>query len=164
MAKPNLPVHPDPILTQWRQALTRTLRRTQTPTVPWNFRITPKRGGLLLEWERVTTIGADGYELVRSDDADFSEATITITVENNLQTAYFDAIALSGAALPTRYYKIRATAGTKDNPRSVKGVLSGIVSAAPLDPSDAATTPTTTYDPVTDDDWQGQSREGPILE
>jgi hypothetical protein len=51
----------------------------------------------------------------------------------------------TGATI-TKYYKVRATSGTLEQPQSVQGVLSGIVSHTSIDTTDAVTGETTESD------------------
>ena len=61
---------------------------------------------------------------MRSDDADFSTGLTIISLPQQRQDSYFDAL---GATSVTRSYKIRATSGTIEKPQAVKGLLCGIV-------------------------------------
>lgn len=156
MAKSLPPIPPgiDPTgtLEIWRKALKPVVKNIRTPSIPWNFTATNKRGGNLLSWNPVS--GSDGYEVLRSDTADFSSGTTSITVDNGTQSQFFDAIAIQGVTLPTKYYKLRATAGSVSSPHSVKGIYTGIVASTPIDPSDTATASTSTVDTSTTDDTQ----------
>lgn len=145
-------IDPTGTLEVWRKALKPIVKNIRTPSIPWNFTATNKRGGNLLSWNPVT--GSDGYEITRSDNADFSSGTTTITVNNGTQSQYFDAIAIAGATLPTKYYKLKATAGTVNAPHTVKGLDTGIVASTPLDPSDTVTASTSASDTSTSDDTQ----------
>ena len=145
-----------PYLKRWSQAINPLLKRVDVPHAPYRFRVTNQRGGNLLEWDNVA--GADGYEILKSTTGDFDDGASfeTIPLRSDQHTSYFDALSGSGAAVTvTRYYKLRATAGTTQNPHSIKGLLTGIVSATTIDPADTATGSTTTEDTTTGDDQSG---------
>ena len=143
-----------PYLKLQQQSIDPILRRVAQPKVPWNFRVTKKRNGLLLDWSTVK--GADGYELLRSNTADF-ESPVEIPIRNWNQNSYFDSL---GGSATTRYYKIRATAGTLSAPFAVKGPTSGIVTDTSIDSTDTTTQEATTYDTTTDDTIQSDTRHG----
>ena len=146
-----------PYLKQWSRSLAPLLRRPTTPQAPWRFRVTNQRGGLLLEWDTVSE--ADGYELLKSSTPDLSVPEI-ISLNSAQANSYFDPVSGSGAGVTgTRYYKLRATAGTETNPHSVKGLLTGIVSATSIDPADTATAGGTTFDTTTSDDTQTRGEQ-----
>ncbi len=133
----------------WGVTLRRTLSSPPTPKTPWGFRVTNQRGGNLLQWSKVK--GADGYEILRSDSADFNDVTFSRKLPGGEQTSYFDSL---GGAAAKKDYKIRATAGTDSQPQSVSGVLSGMVSNTSLDATDIVTAPTTSHDLFTSDETQ----------
>lgn len=142
-----------PYLKRWEHGLGPLLKRVDTMPAPWRFRVTNQRGGNLLEWEPVT--GADGYELLKSADADFDSGIETISIPSELSNSYFDGLSGSGASVTVkRFYKLRATSGTTQNPHSVKGLLTGIVSATSIDPADTATASSVVEDTTTDDGTQ----------
>ncbi len=146
-------------LKQFERKLNPLLARARTPKSVWNFKVTTKRGGLLLEWDILS--GADGYEIQSSVNADFA-SPVVIPLRNSQQNSYFDAL---GGGPTTRFYKIRATAGTIRTPHTVKGKLSGIVSGTSIDSTDVATAETTVFDTTTDDASQvGTGREVFVLE
>lgn len=159
MSKKNLPTISDPHqLTQqlkvWQQKLGKLVKNGQTPRIPWNFRLTPQRGAILVQWAKNSDGSTDGYEITWTSDGDFSKNVNAIPIPSPLQEAYLHSIQIQGATLPTIYYRIRATGPGQDGAHSIKSLDSATLSAAPLDPSDNVTTPTTTYDQGTNDDLQ----------
>lgn len=143
------------VLNTWQQGLKRTLKRVQVPTIPWNFTVTTKQGGNLMNWAQVT--GADGYEILISADGTFTD-TVVVRLSNNIQTSYFDTVATaSGVAPSKRYYKIHATAGTIAAPQSVVGKDSQPISATAIAPNDTVTGSSSTTDTSTDDHDQAGS-------
>ena len=119
----NLPTIPgSPYFKIWARTLSSSIRATLAPKAPWNFKAEGKTDGILLTW--ATVIGADGYEIVISEDTDFSTGLTIISLPQQRQDSYFDAL---GATSVTRSYKIRATSGTIEKPQAVKGLLGGIV-------------------------------------
>ena len=152
-----------PYLKRWGQAINPLLKRVDTPAAPYRFRVTNQRGGNLLEWDAVDNV--DGYEILKSTSGDFDEGTSfeTIALRSDQHTSYFDGLSGSGAAVTVqRYYKLRATAGTTQNPHVIKGLLTGIVTATTIDPADTATAGGTTEDTTTGDDQSGRG-DIPIL-
>ena len=113
-----------PGLKIWQQRLSRVVERPRFLRSPFNFRATGSTDGNLLEWTAVS--GADGYEILRSDSADFGGSVVTFPVDSGNQESYFDAI---GATSIAKYYKIRATSGTRSEPHGSKGRLSAAISA-----------------------------------
>ena len=145
-------------LEQWRQGLNPLVSRPTVPRAPRNFKVTNQRGGNLLEWAAVN--GADGYEILKSTSTDFTTVEI-IPLRSPEGTAYFDALSGSGAAnTVTRHYKVRATAGTTQNPYSVLGKLSGMISSTSIDTTDTATASTIQSDPVVQDDAYDRGSPG----
>ena len=107
---------------------------------------------MLLEWASLNE--ADGYEILRSDTQDFSSPLI-LPVNSGEQNSYFDAI---GGEAQTKFYKIRATSGSIQAPRSVRGILSGMVFATSIAADDTVTSESTGFDPSADDEWQARTR------
>jgi len=145
-------------LEQWRQGLNPLVTRPSTPRAPRNFKVTNQRGGNLLEWAKVS--GADGYEVLKATSTDFTTVEV-IPLRSPEGTAYFDSLSGSGAAVTvTRHYKVRATAGTTQNPYSIQGKLSGIISSTSIDAADTATSSTTQSDPVVQGDAYDRGSPG----
>lgn len=146
-----------PRLKQWERKISKAISRPRVPRIPWNFKVTSKRGGLQLTWSLVDE--ADGYEVLQSDDTNFSEGVNVISIPGKDQTAYFDAaVPVQAGSPPTRHYKIRAMAGTTSNPHAVRGLLSGVVSAQAIDPADTTTAETSFEDTVITDRYQSATR------
>ena len=132
-------------LKTWSMSLRSVTRRPPVLKAPRNFSATSQRGGILLNW--AVREGADGYEILRSDTPDFSSPVI-LRLAGGRQTAYFDTLGGSATTQTyTKYYKIRATSGTDEQPQSVVGALSGIVSNTSIATTDAVTGETTERDP-----------------
>jgi hypothetical protein len=145
-----------PYLKRWERAVAPLLRAPRPAKVPWNLRVTSKRNGILIEWDAI--VGADGYEVQRSDDGSFTDSgTITIPITNRLQNSHFDAL---GGVSVARTYRIRSTAGTDSRPYSVKGVWSFSVTETSIDSTDVVTPENTSYDLFTDDFTQRRTRLG----
>lgn len=137
-----------PALKVWERTIVRAIRIPKKPKAPFNFQGTNKRGGVQLSWNTIK--GADGYEILRSDSADFS-APATLPIRSGSQLSYFDSI---GGEAQTKYYKVRATAGTDNAPFIVKGLLSGIISVTSIDSTDTTTTEADVFDTSVTDAWQ----------
>lgn len=143
---------------KWQTKLNPLVQKPRTPIAPYNFSATRQRGGITLSWAKV--VGADGYEILRSPNGDFSTATL-IPIRNPSQTGYFDALTTSGGTGPvTMFYRIRATNGTFSQPGSAKGILSGIVTISSIDPTDTVTPSSTVYDTATTDKTQTAAGRG----
>ncbi|MCI0348858.1 MAG: hypothetical protein L0Z53_05475 [Acidobacteriales bacterium] len=117
-------------LKRWQSSVRHLLRRPTNPARVPNFKATSHNNGILLEWGSVR--GADGFEVVRADTADFSGETVSSLIRSGKQRAFFDAVPLG----TTRHYKIRATAGTLSEPQTILGPLSFVVSATSGHPLD----------------------------
>jgi len=143
----NLPTIPgSPHFKIWARTLAPSVQSSFAPKAPWNFKAEGKTDGILLTW--TTVKGADGYELVRSDDGDFSTGLTIISLPQQQQNSYFDAL---GATSVTRSYKIRATSGTIAKPHVARGPLSGIV-------TETSGSGTSASDTTTDDSTQSKTR------
>ena len=81
--------------------------------------------GITLTWDVVK--GSDGYEIQASPTGDFSNASIIASITGQVGTSFFDSTTTTGV---TRYYRIRATAGTQSQPHSIKGIWSSPISVA----------------------------------
>lgn len=142
----------------WERTLRPLTQRIPTLKAPWNVAALPKRGGILITWTRLDD--ADGYEVLRSTTGNFDEGGyVAINLGSSLHDSYFDAL---GGSPATRYYKVRATSGSVGQPQSVKGILSGVVSAASLDVTDTPANEAAqvaVYDTTTTDSTQTRSGE-----
>lgn len=146
-------------LKKWQTILNPILATPPTPAAPRNFAAQNAQGGILLTWAPLTSgVSVDGYQILRSSSADFSETDATYTLPGVDQNSFFDAINVSGSQpSQTKYYKLRATAGTANNPQSVLGVLTGIVSQTTIPMNNTVTVPTTNYDTQTSDKYNTQA-------
>lgn len=119
----NLPTIPgSPHFKIWARSLAPSVQGALAKKAPWQFSAEGKTDGILLTW--ATVAGADGYEIWKSDDADFSTGVTIIPIPQQRQDSYFDAL---GATSVTRSYKILSTSGTIAKPHTIRGPLSGIV-------------------------------------
>lgn len=147
-------------LQTWRAHVSKNLQRPPAPIIPWNFNATNMRGGIMLTWS--PTPGADGYEVLRTDNGDFSGSpgsNLTVTpIRDPKASSYFDSL---GGTATKKWYKIRATSGTHDAPHSVHGNASGIVTHTSIDSSDTVTIPSTIRDNATTQ--QSQTRAGGVM-
>ncbi len=143
----NLPTIPgSPYFKIWARALASSVQDAPSRKAPWNFKAEGKTDGILLTW--ATVAGADGYEIWRSDDADFSTGVTIIPVPQQQQDSYFDAL---GATSVTRFYKILSTSGTIAKPHLARGPLSGIV-------TETSGSGTSDSDTTTTDQTQAETR------
>lgn len=151
-------------LKSWQTKLNPLLNRATTPHAPWNFRASRQRGGILLQWAAIAGADADGYQILRSDNGDFS-AAITISITSVLQNSYFDSLGgtAGGTGPIQKWYRIRATNGTDAAPHSVLGILSGVVTTTSIDPTDITTGSSTTYDRSLNDRIQSSANRGRII-
>jgi len=134
-----------PQLAQWQAGLRANIMRVLAPPVPANLSVTSKQGGNYVTWSTVK--GADGFELDVSENGDMSNVLSTVALPSSQNTAYFDTVPVQGGSTPkTRYYRVRATAGTVQNPHNVKGVSSSVVSSTAIAPNDTVTASVTTTD------------------
>jgi hypothetical protein len=148
-----------PGLTQWRQVLNKSVKSVPSPKVPWNFQVANKQGGNYLTWQTVS--GADGYIVEISTNGDFSTGVDAKQLPGNNNISYFDTVPTSSGASPAiRYYRVRATAGTTNQPQSVQGNASGAISSTAIAPNDSTTASTTTTDTTTTDGIQANTRKG----
>lgn len=148
-----------PGLDQWRNALQNSVKGVATPRVPWNFTVVNKQGGNYLTWQAVPN--ADGYIVDVSTNGDFSTGATSVNLAGNANTAYFDTVPTSNGATPgIRYYRVRATSGTAQQPQLVSGISTGVVSSTALAPNDTTTSPTTTRDTSTNDGTQAGTGKG----
>src|SRR6266550_4875570 len=126
-----------PALKIWQQSLNSALNTPTPPRTPFNFTAAGGAAGatgITLNWEIVKD--ADGYEIQCSPTGDFSAAAIIATLTSIAATSYFDSTIVTTIK---RYYRIRATAGSTNQPHVVKGIWSSPIAAT----SGSATT---TYD------------------
>jgi len=159
MARPIPVLTSFPGIEEWRQSLKQTVKTVATPKVPWNFAVANKQGGNYLTWQLVE--GADGYIVEISTTGDFSTGVDAKQLPGNENISYFDTVPTSGgAAPPIRYYRVRATAGTVNQPQSVQGIATGVISSTAIAPNDNVTTSTTTRDITTTDGTQAKTGIG----
>lgn len=151
-------------LKKWQTQLNPLLTTPRTPQAPWNFSATRARGGIQLQWAALSNLNADGYQILRSDNGDFSNPTI-FSILGSQVASYFDSLPATAGATTTiqKWYHIRATNGTQANPQSVLGVLSGIVTTTSIDPTDTTTPATITYDQSTTDKTQTSAGRARIV-
>lgn len=143
-------------LATWRKHIGKNLQRPPAPAIPWNFSVTNARGGNQLNWSTVPR--SDGFEILRSDNGDFSGgpgSNLTlIAVRDALATKYFDPL---GGPPTKKWYKIRATSGTHDAPHSISGNATGIVTHTSIDSNDTTTVPSIKRDTTTTQNSQKKS-------
>lgn len=143
----NLPTIPgSPHFKIWARSLASSVQGVLAQKAPWLFKAEGKTDGILLTWAVV--VGADGYEIWKSEDADFSAFVTIIPINQQQQDSYFDAL---GATSVTRSYKIRSTSGTVAKPHTARGPLSGIV-------TETSGSGTSAFDTTTTDSTQSGTR------
>ena len=139
----------------WQRTLSPNLIRPRSFRPPFNFRAstpTATGTGITLDWSTVR--GADGYEIQRSSNGDFSTGYTIIVIYSGRQESHFDSLGATGTQ---RWYRIRATGGNALAKHSIKGAWSSVIKATSNDG-------TTTYDGTTDDAWSEGSGDRPPLE
>jgi hypothetical protein len=124
-------------LKQWQQQLNPSVSLPVEPRAPWNLRITGGTSTNALSWEKVP--GAQGYEVQVSANGDFSNAPILTTPSDSSATSHADNTITNGVK---RWYRIRTTTGTANQP----GLLKSLWSAPVISTSGSGTT---IYDQVT---------------
>lgn len=155
-------------LANWQNTMKQIVRTTTPPPCPQNFRVTGMRGAIRLTWAAVnpgTTkgqlgqggIGADGYEILKSESGDFVTDLVVIPLRDANQTQYDDPV---GGAVVTASYRIHATAGTPRQAHAVTGPDSGTVRTSSIDATDTVTVPTTVHDNYTTDLTRAIARLG----
>lgn len=143
----------------WERNAHHAITRPPTLKAPRNFTAISQRGGIQLSWRPDPE--ASGYEIIRSLNGDFSEENnpdiVTISVNGQQFSSYFDTVGgTGGSVVQKRWYRIRGISGTNEFPhggtalsgRLVRGILSGVIWATSIDPSDTVTASTTMRD-----DW-----------
>ena len=143
--------NPNSVMAAWQSQITSNIRNASPQTPPRNFTVTNGLGGLTLNWGQVA--GADGYEILKSNNGSFKTDLQVIPIQHNSQTSYFDAI--SG----TSNYRIRATSGTPQTPQSARGPESGPIAHTVI-ATGTTTTPTTIRDMSTTDKSSAGARLG----
>jgi hypothetical protein len=111
-----------PYLKLWQTKLNQVVKQPNVPRSPFNFQAAGGAAGsqsTVLNWEPVP--GADGYEIQSASDGNFTLSLNLIPITSGVQTSYFDSV---GATSTARYYRIRATAGTSNQPQVTKGTWS----------------------------------------
>jgi hypothetical protein len=124
-------------LKRWQQQLDPSVSLPVEPRPPWNLRITGGTALNSLSWEPVP--GAGGYEIQVSQNGDFSNAPIIATPTDGGATSHVDNTAVNGVK---KWYRVRSTAGTTNQPNALKGLWSAPVIST-------SGSGTTTYDQVT---------------
>lgn len=148
-----------PGIQQWQQVLKTVNSSPQTPKIPWQFTVKNQQGGNYLTWQVVA--GADGYIVDISANGDFSTTLSSINLPGINNITYFDTAPTANGVAPTiRYYRVRATAGTTNQPQSVLGLTTGVVSSTAIAPNDTTTTPSTRLDTTTTDKHQAGTGTG----
>ena len=146
-------------LQQWQTTLNKLNLNIQTPQIPWNFQVKSQQGGNQLSWGKVPV--GDGYEVLISNNGDFSTGITIATIPNVSMTSYFDPVSTANGATPAkRYYQLRATNGTAQQPHTVKGNVTGTLSSTAIAPNDTTTSPVVNQDTSTSDSTQGQTKNG----
>lgn len=131
-------------LWKWRKELKNSTRLVSRLRAVFNFRAsgsTTLTTTILLEWEPLR--GADGYIIERSDNGNFANPLRFPVIKGQAAASFPDNV---GATGQTRYYRIIATSGTAQNPHSVEGIPSSVISAI-------TNSATTSYDSGSDDAW-----------
>lgn len=148
-----------PGVQQWQQILKTVNSSPQTPKIPWQFTVKNQQGGNYLTWQVVA--GADGYVVDISTNGDFSVVLSSINLPGINNITYFDTAPTANGVAPTvRYYRVRATAGTTNQPQSVLGLTTGVVSSTAIAPNDTTTTPSAKLDTTTTDTHQAGTGSG----
>ena len=142
-------------LATWQSQLNPGVANAAPQATPSNFAVTNGRGGLSLSWSPVA--GADGYEILKSQNGSFADDLQVIPVNNASQSNFFDSM---GGNAQSASYRIRTTSGTASNPQSQRGPESGVVSHTSIDASDTASKPTTQFDNFTTDKTRSLARIG----
>ena len=124
-------------LKQWQKQLEPSVSLPVEPRPPWNLRITGGTSANTLSWETVP--GATGYEVQVSQNGDFSTAPIVATSSDPSATSHVDNTVTNGVK---RWYRVRSTADTTNQPNAVKGRWSAPVIST-------SGSGVTTYDQVT---------------
>lgn len=110
----------------WQQALKSVLSQRQPPSVVLSFSAKGIAGGAQLTWGLSTVnAGVEGFVIQRSDTGDFNSNFIEIPVPNGNQTGYFDVL----PAGTTKYYRLIATTGPRNNPSQSRSNPTGVLKA-----------------------------------
>lgn len=134
-----------PGLDLWKANLRNTLRVPAAAPIPANVTIASKQGGNYITWSAMNS--ADGYRVDVSETGDFSVLLTSVMLTGNQATAYFDSVPTSAGGAPKkRYYQVRSTAGTIQNPHTVVGKPSASVNSTAIAPNDTVTASTTVRD------------------
>lgn len=133
-------------LKQWQQQLNPAVSLPPEPRAPFNLRISSGTATNSLSWEKVS--GAQGYEVQVSQNGDFTSAPIITTPSDSSATSHVDPTIVNGVK---RWYRIRTTTGTANQP----GLLKSAWSAPVISTSGSGTT---TYDQLTHTPaWRGST-------
>lgn len=160
MANRGIPVINNlPEFQQWRNALKDSSTSVPTPKAPWNLTVSSQQGGNYVTWQVVT--GADGYILNVSTDGNFNPNNPNLTsirLPGGQNISRFDSTPTAQGATPAkRYYQVAATAGTTNNPQSVVGPFTTVVSQTAIPPNNVVTASTTNRDLGTTDKIQSSA-------
>lgn len=142
-------------LASWQSQLNPGVKNTAPQATPVNFKVTNSRGGLTLAWSPVS--GADGYEILKSQNGSFTDDLQVLAVPGANASSYFDG---TGGNALTAHYRIRTTSGTARNPQSQRGPESGTIGHTSIDSLDTATVPVTKFDNYTSDATRSKARFG----
>lgn len=120
---------------RWKNTLRQSVRAAAPPPPPFNFKVIPGVDTHALSWSKVqygvktvgqlgnSSIGPDGYEILRSFTGDFSTDLTVIPIRDINQISFVDTVGATTKA----HYRIHTTSGTDSQPHSVRGTSSGIV-------------------------------------
>ncbi len=146
------------VLANWQAQLNPGVKNSAPQATPQNFTVTNSRGGLTLNWGQVQSgSGADGYEILKSQNGSFTNDLQIIPVQHVHQTSYFDGL---GGLATAASYRIRTTSGTAQSPQSQRGPESGVIRHTSIDVADTASQPTTLRDKFTTDATRALARLG----
>jgi len=116
-----------PALKIWQQQLNPVVNSPVAPHAPFNVAAAGGAAGatgITITWGVLP--GVDGYEVQMSPNGDFTNATVIATLTNLAATSTFDSTVVTGVK---RWYRVRGTAGTRNQPHTVKGIWSAPVAA-----------------------------------
>jgi hypothetical protein len=116
-----------PTLKIWQQRINPVVNTPVPPHAPFNVSASGGAAGatgITVGWGIVK--GSDGYEVQMSTNGNFESAVIIALLTNPAATSYFDSTTVTSVK---RYYRVRATAGTANQPHSVKGIWSAAINA-----------------------------------
>ena len=142
---------------KWQSQISANVRNVAPQATPQNFQVKNGQGNLTLSWSQVLNgSGADGYEILKSQDGSFTKDLQIIPVSHVQQTTYVDNFPTATKC----HYRIRTTSGTPQTPQSARGPESGVVSHTSIATTDTTTVPTTVRDQATTDKSRALARLG----